>query len=78
MLDGVNWSVTVEQRFPLSSVRANRRLVAEADFDRTRVDVVRARRDDEHDAVEAFLMLVERRQMAQILQEQRAPAWARM
>lgn len=74
MLDGVNWSLTVEQRFPLSGIRGNRRRVAEADFERTRVDVVRARLDVELDAAEAFLMLEERRQMAQILQEQRALA----
>ncbi|MES1174961.1 MAG: TolC family protein [Myxococcales bacterium] len=74
MLDGVNWSLTVEQRFPLSSVRGNRRRVADADFDRSRVDVTRARLDVELDAAAAFLMLEERRKMAQILQEQRALA----
>jgi cobalt-zinc-cadmium efflux system outer membrane protein len=74
MLHGVNWSLTVEQRFPLSRVLGNRRRAAEADFDRARADAERARLDVELDAAGAFLMLEERRQMAQILQEQRALA----
>ena len=74
MLHGVNWSLTVEQRFPLSRVLGNRGKVAEAEFDRARVDVERARLDVELDAAGAFLMLEERRQMAQILQEQRTLA----
>jgi outer membrane protein, heavy metal efflux system len=73
-LHGLNWSLTVEQRFPLSRVLGNRRRAAEADFDRARADAERARLDVELDAAGAFLMLEERRQMAQILQEQRALA----
>ena len=74
MLNGVNWSVTVEQRFPLSGVRGNRERAAEADFDRARAEVDRARLDVELDSATAFLMLEERRQMAPILEEQRALA----
>jgi len=74
MLDGVNWSVTVEQRFPLSGVRGNRRRAAEADFDRARAEVDRTRLDVDLDSATAFLMLEERRQMAPILEEQRVLA----
>jgi outer membrane protein, heavy metal efflux system len=74
MLHGLNWSLTVEQRFPLSRVLGNRRRAAESDFERARVDVQRAGLDVELDAARAFLMLEERRQMAQILQQQRALA----
>lgn len=74
MLNGVNWSVTIEQRFPLSGVRGNRQRAAEADFDRARAEVDRARLDVELDSATAFLMLEERRQMAPILEEQRALA----
>jgi len=74
MFNGVNWSVTVEQRFPLSKVRGNRQRAAEADAERARAEVGRARLDVELDSATAFLMLEERRQMVPILEEQRALA----
>jgi len=74
MLDGVNWSLTVEQRFPLSGVRGNRQRAAEADAERARAEVGRARLDVELDSATAFLMLEERRQMVPILEEQRSLA----
>src|SRR6478752_2341184 len=74
MLDGVNWSLTVEQRFPLSGVRGNRQRAAEADAERARAEVGRARLDIELDSATAFLMLEERRQMVPILEEQRSLA----
>jgi len=74
MLNGVNWSLTVEQRFPLSGVRGNRQRAAEADAERARAEVGRARLDVDLDSASAFLMLEERRQMVPILQEQRTLA----
>ena len=67
-------SLTIEQRFPLSGVRGDRRRVAEAEAKRLRSDEQRTKLDVQLDAVSAFLMLYERRGMLRILEEQRALA----
>ncbi len=72
MLDGADVSLGIEQRFPLSRVRGNRRRVAEADAERLRAETNRVVLDVELDAVSAFLMLQERRQMTAVLEEQLA------
>jgi len=71
MLQGVDYSVSVEQRFPLSGVRGHRRSSAEAESQRFRAETDRVALDVELEAVTAFLMLQERRRIADILQEQR-------
>lgn len=74
MLHGVDASLTVEQRFPLSGILGNRRRVAEADAVRARFDIDRVTLDVELDATNAFLMLRERRQISAILDGQRTLA----
>ncbi len=73
-LHGADFSLAVEQRFPLSGVLANRRRGAEADAQRLRAETERVGLDVELDAATAFLMLHERRQMAQVLGQQLALA----
>lgn len=70
MLHGADLSLGIEQRFPLSRVRGNRGRAAKAEADRLAADTGRVELDVELDAVSAFLMLHERRQMAVILTEQ--------
>lgn len=70
MLMGADWSVTVEQRFPLSGVLGNRRRVAEAEASRLKSDASRTSLDVQADAIRSFLMLYEQREMNRILQEQ--------
>ena len=67
MFDGADVSFTVEQRFPLSGVRAHRRAAARADIDRFRAEVGRAQLDVALEAGVAFLMLQERRRTAELL-----------
>lgn len=74
MFEGADTSVTVEQRFPLSRVRGNRRRVAKADAQRALADAGKVELEVELDAASAFLMLQERREMARILIEERALA----
>ena len=69
-LDGADWSVTIEQRFPLSGIRGHRRTAALADVDRLRADADRARLDVGVEAVNAFVMLQERRRSRALLDEQ--------
>ncbi|MEO8843097.1 MAG: TolC family protein [Kofleriaceae bacterium] len=73
-LGGANVSLTVEQRFPLSHVRAHRRDAAEADARREVAEIDRVGLDVELDAATAFWMLAETRAVAKILDEQRALA----
>jgi outer membrane protein TolC len=73
-LHGADVSLTAEQRFPLSGLRGNRRRVGEAEAQRLRAETDRVGLDVELDAASAFLMLVERRQMSQILHQQLALA----
>jgi outer membrane protein, heavy metal efflux system len=58
-----DWSITLEQRFPLSRVRQHRRRGAEAEWQQRRADTGIAMLDVERDAAEAFLMLREQRRM---------------
>lgn len=69
-LDGFDRSITVEQQFPLSAVRRHRREEAEAGFDAAKANSNRTILDVQFDALTAFFMLYERRQLAQILEQQ--------
>jgi outer membrane protein TolC len=69
---GVNWSVTIEQPFPLSGIRQHRRTGAFADVDRLRADASRIALDAELQAASAFLMVQERRRTAALVAEQLA------
>ncbi len=70
MLHGVDVSLTVEQRFPLSGIRGHRGRAAEAEAQRVRAQADRVGLDVELEAANAFIMLHERRQMANVLDEQ--------
>lgn len=74
MLNGVNVSLTVEQRFPLSGVLGNRRRAAEAAARGADAEANKVELDVELDAASAFLMLQERRAMLHIFEEQRSLA----
>lgn len=71
---GVNWSIALEQRFPLSRIRGHRRDAAEADARRELAEVDRTGLDVELEAAAAFWMLAELRERSKILGEQRALA----
>ena len=71
---GADLSLVFEQRFPLSSIRGNRRRVAEADARRQAAEIDRAGLDVELDAATAFWMLGELRERAKVLDDQRALA----
>jgi len=73
-LHGVDASLMVEQRFPLSRIRGNRRRVAEAEVGRVRSEAERVSQDVQLDAARSFFMLRERREMARVLDEQIALA----
>jgi outer membrane protein TolC len=70
MLGGANWSVTIEQQFPLSGIRQHRRASAIADVDRFRAETNRTTLDVTVQAANAFLMLMERRRTAGLVAEQ--------
>lgn len=72
LMPGVNASVSVEQRFPMSRLRRYRREAATAARDRARTQIVRTSLDIELDAATAFFMLWERREMARIVDQQLA------
>ena len=65
-----DWSISVEQRFPLSGVRGHRRRVAQADAARAVAETDRTTLDVISQAQRAFFMLRERRQMAEVLSRQ--------
>lgn len=65
-----DWSVSLEQRFPLSGVLGHRRRAADADAARLSAEADRTERDVELEAAAAFLMLFERRSMLNITREQ--------
>jgi outer membrane protein, heavy metal efflux system len=67
-------SVTIEQRFPLSGIRGHRRRSAEADAERLVAEADRVVLDVTLDAVRAFVMLYEQREMLRVAEEQHALA----
>lgn len=67
---GADFSVTIEQQFPLSKIRQHRRDAANADILRRRAEVTRAHLDVRTEAINAFLMLHERRRTQILLEEQ--------
>jgi outer membrane protein TolC len=69
-----DWSIGIEQRFPLSDIRGQRRRAALADARRTQADIDRVRLDVAFEAQRAFFMLRERREMVRVLEEQLALA----
>lgn len=69
-----DWSVSIEQRFPLSRVRAHRRAGAEAEIRQRRADAGKVELDVRMSAVEAFVMTRERRRMLEIARARRALA----
>lgn len=74
MLDGVNASLAIEQRFPLSRVLTHRGDSARAEAARWAADSKRVELNVEYEAAAAFFMLQERRGLAAVLVEQRALA----
>jgi len=69
-----DWTISIEQRFPLSDIRDQRRRAAQADTRRTQAEVDRVRLDVVLEAQRAFFMLRERRDMVRVLDEQFALA----
>jgi len=69
-LHGIDASVMVEQRFPLSRLRRHRRDAARATSDRVFAGVSQVTLDVELAAAAAFFMLWERREMARIVGQQ--------
>jgi cobalt-zinc-cadmium efflux system outer membrane protein len=67
---GVDASLSVEQRFPLSRQRRYRREAATAARDRVRTDIARSGLDVQLDAAAAFFMLWELRETAKIVDRQ--------
>ena len=65
-----DWSVTVEQRFPLSGVRGFRRAAAHADAQRAKALANGTELDVVLEAHRSFFMLLERRRMRRVLDEQ--------
>jgi outer membrane protein TolC len=65
-----DWSIGIEQRFPLSDIRGQRRRAAQAEARRTEADTDRVRLDVALQAQLAFFMLHERRAMARLIEEQ--------
>lgn len=65
-----DWSVTVEQRFPLSGVRGHRVAEARADAQRAKAVASVTELDVVLDAQRSYFMLQERRRMSRVLAEQ--------
>jgi outer membrane protein, heavy metal efflux system len=72
MLGGADVSFTIEQQIPLSGIRGHRRASALADVDRLRADASRTTLDVGIQAVNAFLMVQERRRTTALVSEQLA------
>jgi outer membrane protein TolC len=70
MLNGADYSITIEQQIPLSGVRGHRRASALADVDRLRAETNRTSLDVGVEAANAYLMLQERRRTAALVSEQ--------
>jgi cobalt-zinc-cadmium efflux system outer membrane protein len=73
-LMGLDGNVTIEQTFPLSSIRGNRKRSAEAGARREIANAERAKLDVELDAVQAFWMLAQMRAAEEIATRQHALA----
>ena len=67
---GIDGSISVQQEFPLSGVRGDRRRAAEAEAARWNADARRVAQDVEPEALDAYYMVAERRGLAPILDEQ--------
>lgn len=67
---GLDGSITIEQTFPLSSIRGYRRRAAEANARRELANAERASLDVELDAVQSFWMLAQMRASAEIASRQ--------
>jgi outer membrane protein TolC len=65
-----DWSISIEQRFPLSGIRGHRRTVARADADRAQAMANSTGLDVVLEAQRSFFMLLERRRMQRVLEEQ--------
>jgi outer membrane protein, heavy metal efflux system len=72
MLGGADVSFTIEQQIPLSGIRRHRRASALADVDRLRAEASRTTLDVGIQAVNAFLMVQERRRTTALVSEQLA------
>ena len=70
MLSGANVSFTIEQQIPLSGIRAHRRASALADVERLRAEESRTTLDVGLQAVNAYLMVQERRRITALVDEQ--------
>jgi outer membrane protein TolC len=70
MMNGADYSVTIEQQIPLSGIRGNRRASALAEVDRLRAESRRTTLDVGLEAVNAYLMLQERRRTTTLVNEQ--------
>jgi outer membrane protein, heavy metal efflux system len=70
MLGGADVSFSVEQQIPLSGIRGHRRASAVADVDRLRAEAGRTTLDVGLQAVNAFLMVQERRRTVALVAEQ--------
>jgi len=70
MLGGADVSFTIEQQIPWSGIRGHRRASALADVDRLRAEASRTPLDVGLQAVNAFLMVQERRRTAALVTEQ--------
>ena len=70
MLGGADVSFTIEQQIPLSGIRGHRRASALADVDRLRAEASRTTLEVGLQAVNAFLMVQERRRTAALVTEQ--------
>ncbi|HEY6179263.1 MAG TPA: TolC family protein, partial [Kofleriaceae bacterium] len=71
---GVDASFMIEQRFPLSSIRGDRRRAAEAGARRELAIADKAGLDVELEAASAFWMVAELRERTKLLEDQRALA----
>jgi outer membrane protein TolC len=69
-LGGADVSFTIEQQIPLSGIRRHRRASAMADVDRLRAEASRTTLDVGLQAVNAFLMVQERRRTEALVSEQ--------
>lgn len=65
-----DWSISVEQRFPLSRERRHRKRSAEAEAQMRSAEIDRVSLDMELDAAKAFWMLLEQRRMLDITRQQ--------